>query len=84
MSVEMALDIWKWRFSGPLRIFSMSVGNDFQQPLRNEGARHFQISSISTLRGTACAGRRRLTRRVEVQSRRHGDGDAGEPLLELA
>jgi len=42
MSAEMALDIWKWRFSWPLRIFSASVGNDFQRPRGNQGLRHFQ------------------------------------------
>jgi hypothetical protein len=48
ISKEMALDIWKWRFTWPLRIFSISVGNDFQQPRGNERFGHFQISSTST------------------------------------
>jgi hypothetical protein len=49
MFAEMALEIWKWRFPWPLRIFSASVGNDFQQPRANERFGHFQMFSISTL-----------------------------------
>jgi hypothetical protein len=48
MFAEMALEIWKWRFPSPLRIFNTSVGNDFQQPLENEAFRHFQMFSTST------------------------------------
>ena len=51
MSVEMALEIWKWRLSWTSSISSRSVGNDFQQPLGNEGSDHFQMSSISTPTG---------------------------------
>jgi len=49
--------------SWPLRIFSMSVGNDFQQPRGNQETRHFQCSACppSTgdgLRWTSPAGPR--------------------------
>src|SRR5438876_10699152 len=37
-----AFEIWKWRFPWPIRIFSMSVENDFRQPHGNQGMRHFQ------------------------------------------
>ena len=61
MSMEIALDIWKWQFPRLLRIFSSSVGNNFQQSRGNQGTRHFQMSSISTptgdgLRWTSPAG----------------------------
>jgi hypothetical protein len=42
MCARMLLDIWKCWFPWPLRIFSMSVGNNFQQPRENRGMRHFQ------------------------------------------
>jgi hypothetical protein len=65
MSMEIALDIWKWRFLWPLRISSMSVGNDFQRPRGNQGFRHFQMSSISTpYGGTTCARCRRPVQAV--------------------
>jgi hypothetical protein len=51
MSMEMGLDIWKWRFARPCRISSISVGNDFQEPRENHGMRHFQMSSMSTPTG---------------------------------
>jgi hypothetical protein len=51
MFVKMALEIWKWWFPWPLRIFNTSVGNDFQQPLENEAFRYFQMFSISTPTG---------------------------------
>jgi hypothetical protein len=48
MFVKMALEIRKCWFPWPLRIFSMSVGNDFQHPRENQEMRHFQMSSMST------------------------------------
>jgi hypothetical protein len=51
MSMILALDIWKCRFSWPLRISSMPIGNDFQQPRGNQGVRYFQMSSTSSPTG---------------------------------
>jgi hypothetical protein len=51
MSVEIALDIWKWPFPETSSISNESPGNDFQHARGNEGGRHFQMSSISTLTG---------------------------------
>jgi hypothetical protein len=60
MSMEMALEIWKWRLFWTFSISSRSVGNDFQQPRGNQGFRHFHMSSTSTpYRGPAYAERRR-------------------------
>ena len=61
MFVKMALEIWKWRLSWPLCIFSMSVGNDFQLPRKNQGVRHFQCPECPAptgdrLRWTSAAG----------------------------
>jgi hypothetical protein len=42
MSMEMALEIWKWRLPWTSSISSRSVGNDFQQPLEIDAFRHFQ------------------------------------------
>ena len=57
MSMEMALDIWKWGFPWPLRIFMGLAGNDFQQPHENQGMRHFRMSSISVRRGARVSPR---------------------------
>jgi len=46
--------------------FSRPFGNDFQQPLGNERSSHFQMSSISTLRGAASAAHRHL-HRIDVR-----------------
>jgi hypothetical protein len=60
MSAKMVLDTWKWRFHWLLRIFSMSVENDFRQPPWKSRKPPFPMFSISTpYGGTACVGRRR-------------------------
>jgi len=64
MFMKMALYIWKWRFAWPLRIFSMPVGNDFQQPRGNQGMRHFQCPAVHLLRGGTCVERRRPAQAV--------------------
>jgi hypothetical protein len=51
ISMKMALEIWKWQLPWPLRISSVSVGNDFQQARGNQEMRHFQMSSTSTPTG---------------------------------
>jgi len=69
MSVEIALEIWKWRLSWTLCISGGSVGNDFQQPLGNEGFRDFQMSSTSTpYGGPAYAERRRPAQAVGAEA----------------
>ena len=54
MSVEMALEIWKWRFFPVFGISGRSRGNDFQQPRGNQRNRYFQMSTNSTPYGPAC------------------------------
>jgi hypothetical protein len=49
--MEIAVEIWKWRLSWTSSISSNSIGNDFQQPLGNEGFRYFHMSSTSTPTG---------------------------------
>ena len=59
-SVEMALEIWKWRVLWTSPISSRSAGNDFQQLRGNQCFRHFHMSTISTpYGGPASAERRR-------------------------
>jgi hypothetical protein len=47
-------------------IFSMLVGNDFQQPRGNQETRHFQCSACPPLRGHGAAEHRRPARAVEI------------------
>jgi hypothetical protein len=77
MFVKMALEIWKCWFPWPLRIFSMSVENDFQQPRENQGTRHFQCPACPPLRGTACVGRRRPVLGGRGARLSHGCGKGG-------
>src|SRR6516164_3073767 len=53
MSVEMALDIWKWPFPWTCPTSSRWLGNDLQEPVGNKGRHHFQMSGTSTPKGTA-------------------------------
>jgi hypothetical protein len=48
LPVEMALKIWKSRPFSTFCISSRLVGNDFQRRRRNQGFRHFHMSTIST------------------------------------
>src|SRR6266436_4253959 len=71
MSVEMALEIWKWRLPWTSSISSRSVGNDFQQPLGNEVFRHFRCPTFPTpYGGPACAAHRRPAQAVGVDAER--------------
>jgi hypothetical protein len=51
MSVEMALDIWKWRLYWTSSISSRSVGNDFREARGNQRNRDFHMFTISTPTG---------------------------------
>jgi hypothetical protein len=59
MSVEMALEIWKWRLPWTSPISSSRVGNDLQQPRGNQSFRHFHMSTISTPYGGPAYAERR-------------------------
>jgi hypothetical protein len=69
MSVEMALDIWKWSFPWTCPTSSRWLGNDLQEPVGNKGRRHFQMFGTPTPKGAASTGRRRPTRAVETPER---------------
>src|SRR6516225_4846122 len=72
MFAEMALGIWKWQFPWPLRIFSTSVGNDFQPgPRKSRNAPFSNVQHFHPLRGTACVGRRRPAQAVGAFGRGH-------------
>jgi len=70
MSVEMALEIWKWRLSWTSSISSRAVGNDFQEARGNKRNRDFQMSTIFTpYGGPACPEHGRLPEAAGVIGR---------------
>src|SRR5882757_291803 len=71
MSVEIPLEIWKWRLPRTSSISSRPVGNDFRLPLGNEVSRHFQCPTFPTpYGGPACAAHRRPAQAVGVDAER--------------